>query len=272
MSEKNTQFSGSIPKQYDKYLGPLLFEFSAKDLAKRVSQKIPADSKVLEIACGTGISTEYLRESLPESTSIMATDLNEAMLDFAKQKHGKLKNVEYKIADALNLPFEDESFDAVICQFGIMFFPDKQKGLSEMIRVLKPNGIIAFNVWDSLDKNKVVKISKDIIETFFDSDPPKFLEMPFSYNNIEEITNLMKTAGLKNIAYEYVAESFENYSADHIARGFVTGNPTINEINQRGNSDVEEIIKNVAAEIKKVFGKDNPKVSFQEIVFLGTKS
>jgi len=102
------------------------------------------------------------------------------MLNVAKQKRSGLENVTYQVADALDLPFDNESFDAVVCQFGIMFFPDKQKGLSEMMRVLKPNGIIAFNVWDTLEINKVVKVSKDVIETFFDDSPPKFLNHPKS--------------------------------------------------------------------------------------------
>lgn len=272
MNKEQTKFSGSIPENYDKYLGPLLFEFSAKDLAERVSKKIPAESKVLEIACGTGISTEYLRKSLPESTSITATDLQEDMLNVAKQKRSDLKNVTYQVADALDLPFEDESFDAVVCQFGIMFFPDKQKGLSEMMRVLKPNGIIAFNVWDTLEINKVVKVSKDVIETFFDDSPPKFLDTPFGFNDIEKIKGLMDSAGIKNIEHEVVSASFNNFSAEHIARGFITGNPTITEINERGTADSKEIINAVAKEIENVFGADNPEVSLQEIVFIGTKS
>lgn len=267
----NINFDGSIPENYDTYLGPMLFEFSAKDLAKRVGQKLPENSKVLEIACGTGISTQYLREALPENTSIMATDLQEGMLKIAKEKRGDLKNVEYQTADALDLPFENETFDAVACQFGIMFFPDKEKGLSEMMRVLKPGGTIAFNVWDSLDENKVVKVSKDVIATFFDDNPPKFLNMPFGYNDPNVISDLMTNAGLKDIQFEYVAQSFNNFSAKHIATGFVTGNPTITAINERGLVDVEKVVNAVAQEIKNSFG-DNPEISFQEIVFIGTKA
>ena len=83
MNNSNSQFTGSIPEIYDTYLGPLLFEFSAKDLADRIKHLIPLESKVLEVACGTGILTHHLRKTFPETSKIIATDLNEAMLEVA---------------------------------------------------------------------------------------------------------------------------------------------------------------------------------------------
>ena len=148
MTNTHSNFTGSIPEVYDAHLGPMLFEFSAKDLASRVKDKIYAKSKILEVACGTGISTHYLREALPQSTHITATDLNPAMLDFAKRKHANLSGVTFEIADALSLPFDDQVFDAVICQFGIMFFPDKSVGLSEMVRMLKLYGAPRSNYYN----------------------------------------------------------------------------------------------------------------------------
>jgi len=272
MSAKHTTFDGSIPDQYDKYLGPLIFEFSAKDMAERVSTKIPAKSQVLEVACGTGISTEYLRNFLPETTSIIATDLVEAMLAVARKKRGSLPNVEYKVADAQDLPFEDERFDAVVCQFGIMFFPDKLKGLSEMVRVAKPGSLIAFNVWDSVEHNKVFKVVQDVVENFFESDPPEFLKVPFGYYDIEQIKELMHKAELTKIESHIVSATTEDFDAHHIAEGCVTGNPTITEINERAHADSATIVDAAAAAIEKTFGSKKPKLSFQEIVFTGIKS
>ncbi len=172
MTNNHSSFIGSIPEIYDACLGPYLFEFSAQDLAGRVKKKIPAVGNVLEVACGTGISTRFLRQALPESVHIVATDLNAAMLDFAKGKQGDLPNVTFEIANALALQFEDSAFDAVMCQFGIMFFPDKEKGLMEMARTLKPGGVLAFNVWDSLEQNHSVSIAHQTTARFFVSDPP----------------------------------------------------------------------------------------------------
>ena len=131
MSESSTNFSfsGAIPVNYDTYLGPVLFEFSAADMAKRVSATFDKPAKVLEVACGTGISTRHLSNALPHGSEVVATDLSDAMLAHAEKINSNLPGVSYRQADALDLPFEDGSFDAVVCQFGIMFFPDKALSL-----------------------------------------------------------------------------------------------------------------------------------------------
>lgn len=270
MNTTSTAFDGSIPENYDAYLGPLLFEFSAKDLAGRVKKMVGESGEVLEIAAGTGVSTKLLRSALPENVSILATDLSEGMLGHARKKRGDLTNVTYEVADALELPYENDRFDVVVCQFGIMFFPDKQKGLGEMMRVVKPGGFVIFNVWDTLEQNSIVELAARVISTFFESEPPKFLHIPFGYNNVTEIKGLMENAGLDAINAEVIAATVEGSSPRDIARGFVTGNPTIIEIQARGTASPEAVVEKVQEEIEKEYGSE-PKVDLQEIVFWGTK-
>lgn len=265
-----TAFVGEIPENYDTYLGPFLFSFSAQDLAKRVEGMVPR-GEILEVACGTGISTEYLRKALRADMPIVATDLSDAMLQVARRKRGNLENVSYSVADAMNLPFEDGRFSAVVCQFGIMFFPDKKKGFAEMFRVTKPGGAIAFNVWDSLANNEVVRLGQEVIEKYFVNNPPAFIKIPFSFYDVDTIITLMKGAGYTDCKSEIVPGSFDNVSADHIARGLVTGNPTITEVKNRATVDVEELIGAVAKAIEERFGKGNPKVTLQEIAFTGVR-
>ncbi|MDH5723222.1 MAG: class I SAM-dependent methyltransferase [Alphaproteobacteria bacterium] len=267
----HTEFTGSIPETYDTYLGPYLFEFSGYDLANRVKNRIPEDGKVLEIACGTGISTYYLRQALPETVSITATDLNPAMLGFAKSKRGDLANVTFGEADALSLSFEDNGFDAVICQFGIMFFPDKAAGLAEMVRVLKPGGMLAFNVWDSMENNKAVKIAHETISKFFESDPPQFLHIPFGFYDIDHIRGLMAKIQLDNIESHIVSEKSEGFEASNIAKGAVEGNPGVLEINERANADAGEITKAVTEALEAEYGPSPITTELQEIVFIATK-
>ena len=108
--------------------------------------------ELLETACGTGILTRALAARLPEAVAITATDLNEPMLDFARlQPSGG--RVAWRQADAQALPFSDGTFDAVVCQFGVMFFPDKQRAYREVFRLLKPGGRFLFSVWDRLETN-----------------------------------------------------------------------------------------------------------------------
>ena len=145
-------FSGSIPKLYETYLVPLIFEPYAADLAHRLAPRPLA--RVLEIAAGTGVVTRRTAAVLPESVSLVATDLNQSMVDLAS-KIGTNRPVEWRQADAMRLPFPDGMFDAVVCQFGAMFFPEKSKAFSEARRVLAPGGVFIFNVWDRIEGERV---------------------------------------------------------------------------------------------------------------------
>ncbi|MDH5480245.1 MAG: methyltransferase domain-containing protein [Nitrosomonas sp.] len=271
MSSTHSSFTGSIPEIYDAHLGPFLFEFSAKDLASRIKDSIPPDGKILEVACGTGISTYHLRQALSESVHITATDLNPAMLDFAKSKHANIPGVTFEVADALSLSFDDHAFDAVVCQFGIMFFPDKNKGLAEMARTLKPGGVLAFNVWDSLENNQSASIAHQTIASFFESDPPKFLTTPFGFYDIDHIKGLINQAGLKDIASHTVSELIEILDAAHIAKGYVEGNPGVLEINERATVAASVVTKATADALEKAYGSTPFEIEFQEIVFTATK-
>lgn len=271
MPNKHASFTGSIPETYDACLGPYLFEFSAKDLADRVKKTIPAEGKVLEVACGTGISTHFLRQALPEHVHIVATDLNAAMLDFAKGKHGDLPGVTFEIANALSLPFDDSAFDAVVCQFGIMFFPDKLKGLMEMTRTLKAGGILAFNVWDSLEQNQSVSIAHQTIASFFETDPPQFMTTPFGFHNIGHVTDLITQAGLIDVETHTVSETIKVTDATHIAKGYVEGNPGVIEINERATVEASVVTQATADALEKAFGPSPFETRLQEIVFTATK-
>ena len=265
MTNQHIEFVGSIPEIYDRHLGPLLFEHYAANLAGRMT--VPPGGRVLELACGTGIATERLRAALPEDVEIVATDLNEAMLDLARSKHGDLANVHFQLADALNIPFEDASFDAVACQFGVMFFPNKLAGAREVARVLKPGGAYTFNVWDSLDRNPAIKVAQNTVAKYFDEDSPTFLSIPFGYHAIDPIVALLRDAGFGAIDISIVPTVVERPSARDVARGCVEGNPGIHEIRARAAAPVEEILDAVAAALRENFGDAPLRTPLQAIVF-----
>ena len=270
--DTSLKFDGSIPEAYDTKLGPLLFEFSAADTARRVADLAPDAAKVLEIAAGTGISTEHLWQSLAPTAEIVATDLSEDMLNYARQKRGAFPNVTYQQADALELPFQDNAFDLIVCQFGIMFFTDKAKSFSEMARVLKPGGSIAFTVWDSVAHNPIAGIAQTTIETFFESDPPQFLRVPWGFSEIEPIRKLVKDAGLVDLEVEVVSKTIERPDAQDVAKGFVEGNPTVLAIRERATTDPGTVIDAVAEELKSAFGHGPLQIPLQEIFFSARKA
>lgn len=255
MTEQHAAFVGSIPENYDRYLGPCLFEPYAADIVQRVH--VAENASVLEIACGTGIVTRHLRDSLPKSATLVGSDLNDAMLAYAAGKFGPDDRVTLKQADATALPFADASFDAVVCQFALMFFPDKAAALREVLRVLLPGGSFVFNVWDEIEKNELPLIAHETVATFFEHDPPTFYRVPFGLHDQKMILGLLETAGFDDPQISVVAKTGISPSAADAAKGLVEGSPVIVEINQRAASDVKAIEAAVAAAIASRCG-DNP--------------
>src|SRR4051812_39330892 len=172
MRETVRQFAGSIPETYDRYLGPLLFEPYARDLAARLADLAPA--RVLETAAGTGVATRALARALPAGTPIVATDLNRPMLDLAAARM-ETAEVTWQQADALALPFGDGTFDAVACQFGAMFFPDRAAAYREARRVLRRGGQFVLSVWDRIGRNELAHVVDGAVAAQFPDDPPRFL-------------------------------------------------------------------------------------------------
>lgn len=264
MPAENVAFVGSIPENYDRYLGPVLFEPYAKDLVERIN--VPEDGSVLEIACGTGIVTRHLRDRLSPSVKIVATDLNEAMINFAAPKFRSDENIEWKPADALDLPFDDGSFHAVVCQFGLMFFPDKQRGVSEAFRVLKPDGQYTFSVWDAIERVDLAKATETVIKQFFPDNPPDFYDIPFSFHEQDRLRSVLTTAGFREITIEAVPFPCVSASARDAAHGLIHGNPVISAINERDPAKAPEIESALAEKIAAQFGAAPVEARMQAIV------
>jgi len=197
MSDEATGFVGSIPENYDRGLGPVLFADYAEHTARLVAGYAP--SRVLETGAGTGIVTRCLRDLLPATTRLIATDLNPPMLDIARKKFQPDEAIEFRHADAMALPFADAGFDAVVCQFGVMFFPEKEKSYREAYRVLAPGGRYVFSVWDDSPNRqggmRHGRFVDEVAAQFFPTDPPQFYRVPSSYNKIDPIKESPSDAG-----------------------------------------------------------------------------
>ncbi|PYS22870.1 MAG: ubiquinone biosynthesis protein UbiE [Acidobacteria bacterium] len=265
MQADNVAFVGSIPENYDRYLGPTLFEPYAADLVARVN--VPAGSTVLELACGTGIVTRRLRERLAGSTKLVATDLNEAMLNYASRKYKDGENLEWRQADATELPFSERSFDAVLCQFGLMFVPDKGQALREAHRVMKPGGKIVFNVWDAIEQNDFARIAHETIAKFFDDNPPDFYQIPFSLHDRSAIESLLTDSGFKEIDFTLLPLESKAASARDLTRGLIHGNPIINSIRDRNEEMIPEIEAAVFEAVVAKFGDAPVRARMQALIF-----
>ena len=252
MARLDTAFTGAIPALYDKYLGPLIF----KPFVDGVTQRLPAleTGHVLETAAGTGIVTRALLDNLPAAVRITATDLNQPMLDRGAAL-ALSDRVTWQKADAQALPFAGTMFDAVVCQFGVSFFADKQKAYREVLRVMKPGGQFIFNVWDKLEHNELSDLASQAVAEMFPADPPRFIaQVPHGYHDPNVIVADLRAAGFTTIAVETVTQRSVAPSCTDPAIGFCQGSPLRNEIVARDAKRLAEATQAAAERIKARFG------------------
>jgi ubiquinone/menaquinone biosynthesis C-methylase UbiE len=252
-NEAVPSFSGSIPEIYDKYLVPLVFEPYAIDLAQRVAD-LPL-TNVLELAAGTGVLTRRLARALPGSVFIIATDLQQPMLDLAASV-GTSRPVEWRQADALELPYDKASFDAVVCQFGVMFFPDRARAFAEVRRVLRRGGVFIFNVWDRIEDNEFALLVTESLAGLFPAEPPRFLaRVPHGYHDIAMIRRDLAAAGFQAVAQVTTLAARSRAASAHIpAVAFCQGTPLRNEIEAQDGEKLATATSVAEAAIAAKFG------------------
>jgi len=253
MEATDKMFAGSIPEIYDRFLVPLIFEPYALDLAARLADAEPRH--VLEIAAGTGVVTRALAARLPPEARIVATDLNQPMLDHAAARQARDDRISWRQANAVALPFGDGEFDAVACQFGAMFFPDKIQAYQEARRVLKPGGRYFFNVWDRISDNEFADVVTEALAGVFPNDPPRFLaRTPHGYHDVDRIREELTAAGFATISIDTVEHKSRAAAPGDPAVAYCHGTPLRNEIEARDASRLAQATQVAAEALARRFG------------------
>lgn len=252
-ADHHPAFAGSIPQFYERYMVPLIFAPYAADLAARTAQHRPM--RVLEIAAGTGVVTRQLAQVLAPDAAITATDLNRTMLDHAASI-GTGRAVHWQAADGQRLPFEDGAFDAVVCQFGVMFFPEKARAFAEARRVLRPGGALHFNVWDHIEHNAFAQSVTDALALEFPQDPPRFMaHTPHGYHDVAVIARDLANGGWTTRAQiETLAHRSRADTAREVAIAYCQGTPIRNEIEARAPQDLQAITERTAQALAQQYG------------------
>ena len=258
-------FAGSTPQNYHEGLGPLFFEPYARDLAGRL--RLTPGARILEVAAGTGIVTRQLLGQLPEDGQLVATDIGEPMLAVLHANVPPDPRLTLRVADACALPFGADQFDAVVCQFGLMFFPDKAGALAHMRRVAKPGSPVIVSVWGSIAENPIAAIAHQTIGSFFPADPPLFYETPFGLHDEAAVRELLRQAGFADVSCATVDMMGESVSAALAARGLVSGSPVSAQITERDASTIPAITDAVAAGLQAAGGSAPMRLPMRARVF-----
>lgn len=253
LAAQDLAFTGSVAELYERLLVPLIFQPYADDLADRIAALTPA--RVLETAAGTGVVTRAMAQRLGARAEITATDLNVAMIEQAKRQPGGTTHVQWAQADALKLPYESGSYDAVVCQFGAMFFPDRVAGYREARRVLKPKGTLLFNVWDRISDNEFADVVTEAVGKLFPADPPLFLaRTPHGYHDLDRIRTDVAAAGFSDIRIEPLAAVSRANSARDVAVAYCEGTPLRGEIEARDKSSLRRATDVATAALETRYG------------------
>ena len=252
MVDTARDFGGSIPEYYDTILGPAQLNAFAADLVKRMPVRPKGD--VLELACGTGIVSARLRERVDSNFRLVATDISEAMLAYARNKvKGK---IDWRLADAAALPFKDATFGAVVCQFGVMFLPDKPKLFAEVRRVLIEGGLLLFNTWNRMALNPHAQGASEVMQALFPGDPEMdFASIPFSFCDETAIREVLDGARFRNIEIANVTVRVDCPSARTFATGQIRGTPRSTLIEKKGGN-LEQVIDKVAERLAAAGGAE----------------
>ncbi|MCP5087658.1 MAG: class I SAM-dependent methyltransferase [Rhodobacteraceae bacterium] len=266
MASNSSSFVGDIPGHYDNGLGPNIFE----DYADRLTSLCgDGDLKnVIELAAGTGIVSRKLRDKLPPDTPLLVTDLNPPMLEVAKSKFSDGENVDFAVANAMDLPFDDNVFDLMVCQFGVMFFPDKPASYREAARILKLGGRYIFNVWSAMSENPFSKMAHAVAEQFFPDDPPGFYKVPFHYGDPEAVRADLSAGGWQDVEHETIQLNKTIADPEAFATALVHGNPLIDEIRARGGVNAEEVASEMLSALNALFGPSGMTMPLSATTFV----
>ena len=265
MASTSAQFIGGIPWFYDTGLGPVLFQDFANEMAARVRPLAPRE--VLELAAGTGIVSRRLADVLGPDARLTVSDLNAPMLEVARRKFDDDPRLQFAEIDATELPFQDGTFDLVVCQFGVMFFPDRQKSYREAARVLRKGGRFLFSTWGPAASNPFAEVIQGVVAKFFPVDPPVFYNVPFSCGDPAAVELDLEAAGWRAVRHEAVSQTRTIADPEGFAKALVNGNPLILQIRERGGVDPEEVEEAVLAGLLGRFGEPPISMPLQVYFF-----
>lgn len=193
------QLTQDAAETYEEFFVPALFA----EWAPRVLEAadVRHGNTVLDVACGTGVLAREAAARVNPSGSVVGVDINEGMLAVAREK---APHISWRVGPAESLPFETDSFDRVVSQFGLMFFEDPPEAIAEMGRVLRPGGAITVAVWDSLEATPGYAAVAEVLDELFGPEAAQSIRAPYALGDKHKLAELFATAGMENVSIQTV--------------------------------------------------------------------
>ena len=264
--ETSPTFVGTVPEFYERCLGPVMFSGYAAEMAKRVAARAP--KTILETAAGTGAVTRAMLAALPASVHITATDLSADMLQWASQTLGADDRVTLRQADAQALALPDAAFDCMVCQFGVMFYPDKDQSFREAHRVLKPGGHYLFSFWDGLEYNPFARIRTAFLREALGETLPPNVDGPFTYR-IDAAKASLLAAGFDGIEAAVIRMTREIADPEQFAIGHIRGTSVTSTFEANG-VDQARAARDLAQLFRRELG-DRPCQTQTQAIFISAR-
>lgn len=237
------QLGGDAPLAYDTYIVNVFMQDYSRRLVEAAA--VESGERVLDVACGTGVVTRLAANKAGPEGQVIGFDLNAGMLSRASASDENVATIDWREGSVTEMPFADGSFDIMLCQHGLQFFPDKAAALAEMHRVLATGGRLLVSVWRSIDHCPWQSVIADAIERHVGSEPAAQVRSAFSFGDAQQLRQSIDDAGFHAVEIRVEPETIRHASLEEYVPGYISATPVAGAVAGLDAAVQSEIVADV---------------------------